>query len=78
MGGQSVFMMEVSKGGQGGTPCLLYTSEKGLNFTGGFSTLSQFLQKQRKDRHTEEVEAESILSLIHISWDSIRSRFSEG
>ena len=40
---------------------LMLTEEKGLNFTGGFSTLSQFLQKQRKDRHTEEV-----LSLIHI------------
>ena len=39
---------------------LMLTEEKGLNFTGGFSTLSQFLQKQRKDRYTEEVEAESI------------------
>ncbi len=39
---------------------LMLTEEKGLNFTGGFSTLTQFLQKQRKDRHTEEVEAESI------------------
>ena len=39
---------------------LMLTEEEGLNFTGGFSTLSQFLQKQRKDRHTEEVEAESI------------------
>ena len=39
---------------------LMLTEEKGLNFTGGFSTISQFLQKQRKDRHTEEVEAESI------------------
>ena len=39
---------------------LMLTEEKGLNFTGGFSTLSQFLQKQRKDCHTEEVEAESI------------------
>ncbi|MFQ9214446.1 MAG: LPD28 domain-containing protein [Mediterraneibacter gnavus] len=39
---------------------LMLTEEKGLNFTGGFSTLSQFLQKQRKDRHMEEVEAESI------------------
>ena len=39
---------------------LMLTEEKGLNFTGDFSTLSQFLQKQRKDRHTEEVEAESI------------------
>ena len=39
---------------------LMLTEEKGLNFTGGFSTLSQFLQEQKKDRHTEEVEAESI------------------
>ena len=39
---------------------LMLTEEKGLNFTGGFSTLSQFLQEQRKDRHTEEVEAESV------------------
>ena len=36
------------------------TEEEGLNFVGGFSTLAQFLQEQRKDRHTEEVEAESI------------------
>ena len=33
------------------------TEEEGLNFVGGFSTLTQFLQEQRKDRHTEEVEA---------------------
>ena len=39
---------------------LMLTEEEGLNFTGGFSTLSQFLQEQKKDRHTEEVEAESI------------------
>ena len=39
---------------------LMLTEEKGLNFTGGFSTLAQFLQEQKKDRHTEEVEAESI------------------
>ena len=39
---------------------LWLTEEEGLNFTGGFSTLSQFLQEQKKDRHTEEVEAESI------------------
>ena len=39
---------------------LMLTEEEGLNFNGGFSTLSQFLQEQRKDRHTEEVEAESI------------------
>ena len=36
------------------------TEENGLNFNGGFLTLSQFLQEQKKDRHTEEVEAESI------------------
>jgi len=38
----------------------MLTEEEGLNFVGGFSTLAQFLQEQRKDRHTEEVEAESI------------------
>ena len=36
------------------------TEEEGLNFIGGFSTLSKFLQDQKKDRNTEEVEAESI------------------
>ena len=39
---------------------LMLTEEEGLNFVGGFSTLTQFLQEHRKDRHTEEVEAESI------------------
>ena len=39
---------------------LRLTEEEGLNFTGGFSTLSRFLQEQKKDRRTEEVEAESI------------------
>ena len=39
---------------------LMLTEEEGLNFVGGFSTLAQFLQEQKKDRHTEEVEAESI------------------
>ena len=39
---------------------LMLTEEEGLNFVGGLSTLTQFLQEQRKDRHTEEVEAESI------------------
>ena len=39
---------------------LMLTEEEGLNFVGGFSTLAQFLQEHRKDRHTEEVEAESI------------------
>ena len=36
---------------------LRLTEEEGLNFVGGFSTLAQFLQEQKKDRHTEEVEA---------------------
>ena len=36
------------------------TEDEGLNFTGGFSTLSRFLREQQKDRRTEEVEAESI------------------
>jgi len=39
---------------------LMLTEEEGLDFVGGFSTLAQFLQEQKKDRHTEEVEAESI------------------
>ena len=39
---------------------LMLTEEEGLNFVGGFSTLAQFLQEQKKDRNTEEVEAESI------------------
>ena len=39
---------------------LRLTEEEGLNFVGGFSTLAQFMQEQKKDRHTEEVEAESI------------------
>ena len=39
---------------------LMLTEEEGLNFVGGFSTLAQFLQEQKKDRHTEEEEAESI------------------
>ena len=39
---------------------LMLTEEEGLIFVGGFSTLAQFLQEQKKDRHTEEVEAESI------------------
>ena len=34
---------------------LMLTEEEGLNFVGGFSTLAQFLQEQKKDRHTEEV-----------------------
>ena len=39
---------------------LYFTDETGLNFNGGMLTLSQFLQEQKKDRRTEEVEAESI------------------
>ena len=39
---------------------LYFTDENGLNFNGGILTLSQFLQEQKKDRRTEEVEAESI------------------
>ena len=39
---------------------LFFTDEEGLNFTGGITTLSQFLQESKKDRRTEEVEAESI------------------
>ena len=39
---------------------LHFTDETGLNFNGGMLTLSQFLQEQKKDRRTEEVEAESI------------------
>ena len=36
---------------------LYFTDETGLNFNGGMLTLSQFLQEQKKDRRTEEVEA---------------------
>ena len=39
---------------------LYFTDENGLNFNGGMLTLSPFLQEQKKDRRTEEVEAESI------------------
>ena len=39
---------------------LMLSEEEGLNFTGTSSTLSHFLQEQRKDRRTEEIEAESI------------------
>ena len=39
---------------------LYFTDENGLNFNGGMLTLSQFLQEQKKDHRTEEVEAESI------------------
>ena len=36
------------------------TDESGLNFTGGEKTAQRFLQDHKKDRRTEEVEAESI------------------
>ena len=39
---------------------LALTDEEGLNFTGGEITAYQFREEQKKDRHTEEVEAESI------------------
>ena len=39
---------------------LYLTEEVGLNFVGGEISVYQFLNEQRKDRHTEEVEAESI------------------
>lgn len=39
---------------------LMLSEEEGLNFTGTSSTLSHFLQEQRKARRTEEIEAESI------------------
>ena len=43
---------------------LYFTDENGLNFNGGMLTLSQFLQEQKKDRRTEEVEAESISYVV--------------
>ena len=39
------------------TGFLPLTEESGLNFVGGDISLSRFLQEQKKDRHTEEVEA---------------------
>ena len=39
---------------------IMFTEESGLNFVGGEKTIQQFLQESKKDRHTEEVEAESI------------------
>ena len=39
---------------------LTFTEEEGLNFVGGEISAYKFLNEQRKDRHTEEVEAESI------------------
>lgn len=39
---------------------LTFTEEEGLNFVGGEISAYKFLNEQRKDRNTEEVEAESI------------------
>ncbi len=39
---------------------LYLTEEEGLNFVGGEISVYQFLNEQRKDRYTEEVEAESV------------------
>ena len=38
---------------------LMLTEEEGLNFVGGFSTLTQFLQEQRKDVYKRQVEGNS-------------------
>ena len=38
----------------------LFTKDEGLNFTGGLISVRQFMQEHKKDRNTEEVEAESI------------------
>ena len=40
--------------------CLSLTEDKGLNFVGGEISMQRFFNEQRKDRNTEEVEAESI------------------
>ena len=39
---------------------LAFTEDEGLNFVGGEISAYRFFNEQRKDRHTEEVEAESI------------------
>ena len=39
---------------------LAFTEEEGLNFVGGEISAYRFFNEQQKDRHTEEVEAESI------------------
>ena len=39
---------------------LMFTEDEGLNFVGGEITAYQFREEQKKDRETEEVEAESI------------------
>lgn len=40
--------------------CLYLTEDEGLNFVGGEISMQRFFNEQRKDRNTEEVEAESI------------------
>lgn len=40
--------------------CLSLTEDEGLNFVGGEISMQRFFNEQRKDRNTEEVEAESI------------------
>ena len=40
--------------------CLYLTEDEGLNFIGGEISMQRFFNEQRKDRNTEEVEAESI------------------
>ena len=40
--------------------CLTLTEDGGLNFVGGEISMQRFFNEQRKDRNTEEVEAESI------------------
>lgn len=49
------FLLELPEDGR-----IMFTEESGLNFVGGEKTIQQFLQESKKDRHTEEVEAESI------------------
>jgi len=39
---------------------LYLTEDEGLNFVGGEKSMQRFFNEQRKDRNTEEVEAESI------------------
>lgn len=40
--------------------CLTLTEDEGLNFVGGEISMQRFFNEQRKDRSTEEIEAESI------------------
>lgn len=47
--------LDIPEGGS-----LRLTEDEGLNFVGGEITAYQFKAEQKKDRHTEEVEAESI------------------